>query len=134
MLVNSLRQQSRKATPTARVFSVNNLRRAWIAACIKAGFGRWEELPGNGQRYDGLIVHDLRRSAIRNMVRAGVSDVVAMKISGHKTRAVFDRYNITSAEDVRRAMRQVQTAERAAVVENNEKTTQIAAVPKRLKN
>ncbi len=131
VLVNSLRQQSRQATPTARVFSVNDLRKAWIAACIKAGFGRLEELPGGGQRYDGLIVHDMRRSAIRKMVRAGVSDVVSMKISGHKTRAVFDRYNITSEEDVRHAIGRVQTAQQALLAENNAKTTQIALVPKR---
>jgi integrase len=74
---------------------VAELRKSWATACEKAGVA-------------GRIFHDLRRTAVRNMVRSGVPQSVAMKISGHKTASMFRRYDIASEADLRQAMQAVE--------------------------
>ena len=111
---------------TGRVFDGTNLRTEWEKACTACGLGKRELIEGprfvrrdrkqprqvknTWHRYNGLIVHDLRRSAIRNLIRAGVSEQVAMRISGHKTVSVFRRYNIIATDDVTSAMRRLESA------------------------
>jgi integrase len=83
---------------------LESLKHSWRKACERVGLGGMVEDPVSKDRtWNGPIPHDFRRTAVRNMVRAGIPEKVAMAISGHKTRSVFDRYNIVNETDLARA-------------------------------
>src|SRR5438105_2717765 len=73
---------------------VYDFRKAWSQACERVGLV-------------GMLRHDFRRSAVRNMERAGVPRSVAMKISGHKTESIYRRYAIVSESDIQDATRRL---------------------------
>lgn len=87
-LVGMLKKQFRT---DGLVFCSTNLRKAWKNATQLAGC-------------PGIVIHDLRRSAVRNLMDDGTQTAVAMSISGHKTEAIFQRYNITTAQQAHEAM------------------------------
>lgn len=77
---------------------VRDFRGAWANACEAA-------------TVPGLLFHDLRRTAARNLRRAGVAEGVIMKIGGWKTRSVFERYAIVSQSDIRDAMTKLEAGQ-----------------------
>ena len=79
---------------------IRSIRGAWDAACRMVGL-----VDENGG--PTRVLHDLRRTGVRNLIRAGVPERVAMAISGHRTRSVFDRYNVVSERDLHEAARRV---------------------------
>jgi integrase len=75
-----------------RTGRILDFRGSWESACEDAGVGK-------------RLIHDMRRSAVRNMVESGVTEKVAMELSGHLTRTVFENYHIVSTEDLAKAVK-----------------------------
>ncbi len=73
---------------------IRDFTKRWKTVCKKAGV-------------PGMLRHDFRRTAVRNLVNSGVSERVSMTITGHKTRSVFDRYHIVNPSDLQEATRKL---------------------------
>jgi integrase len=91
----SIIQQQRQTVGSPLVFNrsgkaIKDFRETWIRACRKAGC-------------PGMLFHDFRRTAARNLRQAGLSETEAMSITGHATSSVFRRYQITTEHDIREA-------------------------------
>jgi integrase len=89
--------------------------RSWERALLNVGLAHREVgedgLPKKGGKIIAHVtLHDFRRTAIRNLSRAGVTEAVAMRRCGHETRSVFDRYNITTGDDLREAIDKLNAA------------------------
>jgi integrase len=80
---------------------IRTFRRSWKTACKTAGC-------------PDRLRHDFRRTTVRNLVRTGIPERVAMTMTGHKTRAVFERYNIVSVGDLADAARRLDEAANSA--------------------
>jgi integrase len=93
--------------------AIGDFKRAWKAACLAAGFCRpgvdehgQPVLDGKGKPVivPTIRFHDVRRSAARNLRRAGIGPDVGMKITGHETDSMWRRYSIVSEDDIERAL------------------------------
>ena len=83
---------------------IKTIRRQWNTAAVAVGLGHLDEQ----QNYSGITPHDLRRSAVRNMIKAGITETVGMSISGHTTNSTYKRYAIIDESVQREALERAQ--------------------------
>jgi hypothetical protein len=121
VLIMMLREVEPK---TGKVFDDKNLRVEWEKACDACGLGKRTKMEPREEggfiwyKYKGLLVHDLRRSAVRNLRKAGNA--------GHATAAVFRRYNIVSTDDLTEAMRKLELSSDTSVTVTAKKTKRLS--------
>lgn len=122
--------------PDELVFPLGDCRGRWRTACIKAGAGYYKrreyktrcdgttcptqgELPTKKLRYHGALLRHCRHTAIRNASDAGLEQKRIMDMSGHRTRAMFDRYNIGKEGDVARTRQAIERFHQRATAITN---------------
>jgi integrase len=122
-----LNETLKKLPRNVKLFDARNLRKSFQASCVKVGLG--VETGPKVWQYKGLLLHDLRRSGVRNLIRSGVPRRIAMKISGHLTESTFERYNIVDSTDLHEVMAKVEKyfdGNLMAVEENQQQVNQQA--------
>jgi integrase len=97
-MLKKLRQETNSTYVFGNGRPLGSFRKTWYSTCVKCGLGHYEELGDGSRVYIGTLFHDLRRSAIRNMMQGGIDPNEAMAISGHETASVFKRYNIITED------------------------------------
>jgi integrase len=90
-------------------------RRRWLQALLKVGLAQLETNEDGtpkkrGKIIPAVLIHDFRRTSIRALALAGVSEGVGMKLCGHETRSIYDRYRIVTGDDLREAAAKLNTA------------------------
>jgi integrase len=103
---------------------IGSFQKAWETACAAAGLGRFIKDEKGSKKYEGIIVHDLRRSWVRYLIQVGVGESWRCSSLGHNTRSVFDRYNIVSDAD----LQEVSERQQAYLAKQKQEPTTVSSI------